>query len=266
MVSSASIPPHQIEKHGMRPRCVRRKGISLRWGGTADVFRVFTGPVRVIAMFMEITEAVPGGTVNMSWLLRSDVGGTRTIGDTVDIAPSAIGDFYVAELDGTAIVQVTTASGLIHGYWYEEATANGTILTEGGIDIKLSAHALAGEATLYVYYQPLVNDACVVAEDTQTSSTSTSTTTSTTSSTGSTSSTTSSTSSTASTASTASTTTTSSSTSSTTSTTSSTASTSSTTSSSSSTSSTSSTSTTTSSSSSTASTTSTTTSWPPEVP
>jgi len=152
-----------------------RADVKLNRGRASDVFRVEGGACRIICMFMEITEAVPSGTLNMSWIFHSDTGGFRTIGATVDIAPSALGDFYVAELDGTNIIQATTSTGLIHGYWYDTATANGTIVTEGGIDIVLSDKTLsAGKGTLYVYYKPLVDNACIFTGDLHTSTTSSS--------------------------------------------------------------------------------------------
>jgi len=249
----------------------------LNKGRVSDVLRVFHGPCRIIAMFLEITEAVQNAACNMSWVLRSDEGGYRVIGDTVNIQAAALGDFFVAELDATNIVGATTGTALVNGYWYDSATANGAIVPPGGIDFVFSnTNMSSGKGTLTIAYLPIVDDAMIVAEDWQTSTTSSSTSTSSTSSTASTSSTTSTTSSTASSSSTTSTTSTTSSTASTTSSTSSTASTTSTTSSTSSTASTtsttSSTSTTTSttstasSTSTTSSTSSTTTTWPPEVP
>ena len=267
MVSTQNPPPSQTMKHGLREAPTKRVDIPLNKGKVSDALRVFNGPCRIYCMFMEITEAVPNTACNMSWILDSDQGGARVIGDTVDIAAAALGDFFVAELDGTNLVKATTSTGLIYGYWYEESATNGVIVPPGGIDIVLGTNNLtAGKGTLYVYYQPLENNACIVAEDWQTSTTTTTTTTSTTSSTSSTASTTSSTSSTASTTSSTSSTSSTASTTTTTTSTTSTSTTSSTTSSSSTSSTTSSTASTTSSTSSTASTTSTTTTWPPEEP
>ena len=282
MVSSRSIPPHQqIRTKTWQRLGVQRIDVHLNKGRVSDVLRVFHGPCRIFAMFLEITEAVQNAACNMSWVLRSDTGGYRVLGDTVNIQAAALGDFYVAELDATNIIKATTATGLVNGYWYEAATAtNGVIVPPGGIDFVFSnTNMSSGKGTLTIAYVPIIDDAMIVAEDWQTSTTSSSTSTSSTSSTASTSSTTSTTSSTASSSSTTSTTSSTSSTASTTSSTSSTASTTSTASSTSSTSSTASTTSTSSSTSSTSSTTSTssststtsttsstTTTWPPEIP
>lgn len=237
MASRAPISPHSLQRHGYEEAGVRRVNIALNKGRVSDALHVFDGPCVILSMFMEITEAVANTACNMSWVLRSDAGGYRVIGDTVNIQAAAKGDFFWAELDGTNIIKATTSTGLIHGGFNRKVIAatdsgEGTIVPPGGIDIVLTVNNLtSGKGTLYVWYRPLVFDANIVAEDLRTSTTSSTTTSSSTSSTSSTASTSSSTSSTSSTASTTSSTSSTSSTASTTSSTSSTASTSSTTSS-----------------------------------
>ena len=97
----------------------------------------------------------------MSWIFDSAKGGTRIIGNTVDIANAALGDFYVAELDGSNLIRATTGTGLAHGFFVKDSATAGTIVTEGGIDIVLSAALTTGKGTLWVYYKPLMWNACI---------------------------------------------------------------------------------------------------------
>jgi len=169
MVSSLTIAPHTSAE---KPRMdqiwgVSRPGLDLTKDRLSDVFRVFDGPVVLLSAFMEITTAASANVCNMSWVFDSDAGGDRIIGDAVSITSAALGDFIWAELDGTALVKATTATGLIHGGYYRgSATGYGTILTAGGIDIIMGSNALTtGTGTLHMTYEPLVARACLVAED-----------------------------------------------------------------------------------------------------
>lgn len=150
-------------KSGLKEWTAVRAEIDLTGGNVADVFKVRGGPCRIIAMFLEITEAVANTACNMSWILDSDTGGDRVIADTVNIQAAALGDFFVAELDGTNLVKITTATGVPHGYFYPDSATNGTIVTEGGIDVVLSATPATGKGTLWVYYRPLVFNAAIAA-------------------------------------------------------------------------------------------------------
>src|SRR5512146_1782967 len=109
----ASIQPATIFKHGYSEAGVMRADIKLNRGRVSDALRVCNGPCVILAMFMEITEAVSNAACNMSWKFRSNKGGTRTIGDTVSIQNAALGDFFYAECDGSAIIKATTSTGLI---------------------------------------------------------------------------------------------------------------------------------------------------------
>ena len=175
-------------KRGMDEWWCIRADVQLNKGRVSDVFTV-DGACRIICMFMEITEAVPATACNMSWIFDSEKGGFRVIADTVDIQSAALGDFVVAECDGTGLIKPTTSTGLVHGYWYETSTTAGTIVTNGGIDIVLGTNNLtAGKGTLYVYYQPLMWNSCIYTGVLHTSTTSSSTSSTTSSSTSTTSS------------------------------------------------------------------------------
>jgi len=175
MVSQASIAPHSIFRHGASPMGVSRRDIALTRGRVSDALRVFDGPCVILSIHLEITEAVSNTACNMSWVLRSDQGGgDRVIGDVVDIANAAPGDLFYAELDGTNIVKATTGTGLVPGGFngYQHTLTGavsvggyGTIVTEGGIDLVLSATPAAGQGSLYVYYKPLIHNACLAGED-----------------------------------------------------------------------------------------------------
>lgn len=197
-----AITAFQVFKHGYHEAGISRE-IRLDRGTVYNAFRVFGGPVRILCMFCEITQAVADAACNMSFKVDSAAGGSaRVIGDTVNIQAAAAGDFFVSEGDGTNLIKVTTATGLIHGYFYAAATAAGTIVPEGNIDVVLSAAVLAsGKGRVFIWYKPLVYNACIATDNslalsTSTTSTSTSTSSSTTSSSSSTTSTSTSTSST----------------------------------------------------------------------
>ena len=169
MVSSLSIAPHTSMS---RPQFgqewgVRREGLDLTKDRLSDVFRVFDGSVVLIAAYMEITTAASANVCNMSWVLDSDAGGDRVIGDAVSITSAALGDFIWSELDGSVLIKSTTATGLPYGAYLRAVSSGyGVILPEGGIDIVMASNALTtGEATLSVVYRPLMEGASLVAED-----------------------------------------------------------------------------------------------------
>ena len=178
MVSSLSIPPHvSRQRPGVCQEWgVSRAGLDLTKDRLSEVFRVFDGSVVLLAAFMEITTAVSDHTNTMSWVFDSDAGGDRVIGSGVTIQDAAVGDFIYAELDASALVKPTTGTGLISaGYMRGSGTATdtaasifgyGQILTEGGIDIVLATNnTTTGVGTLTCVYKPLVEGACLVAED-----------------------------------------------------------------------------------------------------
>jgi len=175
MVSTATIPPHiaLARPHLGSVGAVQRANVPLT-SSTSDVLRIFDGPCVILAMWLEITEAVEDVLCNMRWVVDSDQGGDRIIGDDVNIQAAALGDFYFAELDGTAIVKATTSTGLIHDGFnaYQQTLTGavsvggfGVIVPPGGIDIVLSATPATGKGTLYVYYKPLISGACIVPEN-----------------------------------------------------------------------------------------------------
>jgi len=180
MVSNLSPPPHITQP---KPRMgqvwgVRREGISLvkTTARISDIFRVFDGSVLLQALFMEFTTAASNHACNLSCVFDSDAGGDRVIASLVTVQNSAIGDFVWAELDGTALEKATSATGLIYGVFDRGVgTATDTAasvfgygipLTEGGIDLVLGANALTtGIVTMTCVYKPLIDGACLVAED-----------------------------------------------------------------------------------------------------
>ncbi|MCP5006529.1 MAG: hypothetical protein GY941_21705 [Planctomycetes bacterium] len=168
MASKLTIAPHvSLPKPIMDQEwATSRSAINLNDGNVTDAFRVFDGPCVILSMFLEITTAVSAGTVNMSWILESDAGGSRVIGNVIDIAPSALGDFYWAELDGSTLIQSTTGTGLPYGAYIRAVSSGyGVIVPKGGIDIVLSASVAAGEGTMTIVYKPLQSGASIVPED-----------------------------------------------------------------------------------------------------
>lgn len=178
MTSSSTIPPHvSLQKPKMGQEWgVTRTGLDLTKDRLSDVFRVFDGPVVLLAAFMEITTAVSNHTNTMSWVFDSDAGGDRVIGSGVTIQAAALGDFIYAELDASALVKPTTSTGLISaGYMRGSGTATdtaasifgyGQILTSGGIDLIFATNnTTTGVGSMTCLYKPLVEGACLVAED-----------------------------------------------------------------------------------------------------
>lgn len=205
--SSLVINPESLFHTGFNLSRVRRDGLILSNGSISDVFRV-SGPVCIIAMFMEITEAISSVSCKMSWLIDHSKGagvtpiGTVAVGSNLDIIGIPVGGWIWNELDGTALVKAEAGTVLpIAAKDRRSAVGLGVICPAGGIDIKLSTDALSGgKGDLYIEYIPLRRNACIYAAAPGSSLALHSTTTST-------SSTTSSSSSTASTASTSSSTT-----------------------------------------------------------
>lgn len=175
MASSKTIAPHtSLPKPRMGQEWgVQRTGLDLTKDRLSDVFRVFDGPVVLLAAFMEITTAVSNNANTMSWVFDSDLAGDRIIGSGVTIQNVPVGDFIYAELDATALVKPTTVTALISGGYnrgvHTDAAGTigfGQILTLGGIDIIFAANATTtGEGTMTCVYKPLVEGASLVAED-----------------------------------------------------------------------------------------------------
>ena len=181
---------------------IERASLQLHGGSVRDVLTI-EGWVEVTGMWMVITTAVTNSACNMSWVYDVLDGGDQTIGDTVAIANSAVGDRYYAEFDGTNVVKLATTA-LFFNVGLVAADDRGLLLGPGGIDIILSAHAglLAGAGQMFIEYTPITHNAKIWAgriHSTTSTTSSTSSSTSSSSSTASTSSTSSSTSTTSST-------------------------------------------------------------------
>ena len=226
-----SIPGNQQVKPGWGPAWSYQKDIPLNNGRVRDVFKVEGGPVVIVGILMRITEGHDVAANNMAFVSDPDDGGIMTdIASNYDITGAAIGDWYWAECDGSAIIPAVSGTTLpVAAVDRGSAVGSGIVVPEGGIDVLFSGVGSAGgKGEMFVKYIPMMHNAAVVPSTASTvggmlssttsssSTSSTASTASTTSSTSSTASTTSSTSSTASTASTSSTSSTASTTSSTT--------------------------------------------------
>jgi hypothetical protein len=221
-LSVARVSEYQSRKHGLEPGTIRTSELRLTDGSISNVFRVVGGPVCLIALFLQITQAVADSVVTLAINASPDIGVDSLIGDALSIQDLGIGSFVWSECDGTELIPAAAGTTLpIKAIGRGDANGLGIIIPEGGINFILSAMPATGKCVVYAQYRPLVHGACLICSDMQSSTTSTTSTSSTSSTTSSTSSSTSTTSSTSSTTATASTSTTSStsSTSSTTSTT-----------------------------------------------
>jgi len=101
-----SIPGNQQVKPGWGPAWSYRDEIILHNGRVSDIFRVEGGPVIIVGMLMQITEALSVVACNMAWMSDDSIGGAMTvIGDNLDISGYALGDWVWAECDGTALIR-----------------------------------------------------------------------------------------------------------------------------------------------------------------
>ena len=195
-----NIPGNQQVKPGWGPAWSYQKDILLNDGRVRDVFKVVGGPVIITGMLMKIIQAHDAVANNMAFVYDGDDGGLQTvIADDYDITGAAIGDWFWAECDGSAIIPAKAGTTLpVNAVNRGSASGMGIICHEGGIDVRLSGVSSAGGmGVMYVQYIPMAHGAAVVPStastqgmlSSTTSSSSTSSTASTTSSTSSTSST-----------------------------------------------------------------------------
>ena len=150
-------------RNPMEEKCHWVEGVDLTSGDVDDLFTVAGGPVRVLFIGLEITTAVSNNACLINFESDPTNGAANTdisaAGGAPDLALGALGDwFYV---DG---VSTDVAIKAANGTALPKCNSNfGTIIPEGGIDMKLStANPTTGAATAYIRYQPLTSDARVV--------------------------------------------------------------------------------------------------------
>jgi hypothetical protein len=143
-------------------RVASKAGLLLTGGRLESVFKVEGGPVLVVGMMMEVTEACEDVGCNITFESGPLLGLDTVIGDSVSIQAAAIGDWFWSECDGTAIVKAATGTALVvNGVMRGSASGLGILVPEGVIDVGLSATLATGKGTIYVQYMPVLRDSVV---------------------------------------------------------------------------------------------------------
>ncbi len=149
---------------GVEERCIKVPGIALDNNNVADVVTIFGGPVQIIEMALEITEAVSAHNCAMGWISDPTADGpsgtntTNIAASGVDIVSAAIGDIFYAELDATTPIKSVPGGALPAG------TGLTMIVPAGGVDFTFAnATPTSGIGTLYIRYKPLAPGARISA-------------------------------------------------------------------------------------------------------
>jgi len=130
--------------------------------GTATQFTVSGGPIRVLALGVLVTTALPAGANTLQFSFTPTGGGATTLSGATDTASAAIQQLFM--LDGvklTAPVK-TTDPGILAGGQLLVSAGQGVVLSTGVIQTVFSAGPPAtGAVTVFVEYEPLVVGATV---------------------------------------------------------------------------------------------------------
>ena len=149
---------------GMEERCLKVPDIALDGNNDADVLIISGGPVQIIEMALEITEAVSAHNCAMGWISDPTADGPSGTNTTdiatsgVDIISAKVGDIFYAELDATTPVKSVPGGALPVG------TGLTMIVPVGGVDFTFAnATPTSGIGTLFIRYKPLAPGARVSA-------------------------------------------------------------------------------------------------------
>lgn len=145
---------------GVAERCIKVPDIALDGNNVADVVTISGGPVQIIEMALEITEAVSAHACAMGWVSdpTAGTGPTDIAVSGVDIISAAIGDIFYAEFDATTPVKSEPAGSLPVG------TGLTMIVPVGGVDFTFAnSNPTSGIGTLFIRYKPLAPGARISA-------------------------------------------------------------------------------------------------------
>ncbi|MFH1570542.1 MAG: hypothetical protein ABIL09_21310 [Gemmatimonadota bacterium] len=144
--------------NGWDVRTVKKSDLSLHQGTVADIFTVANGPVEVLALVLQITEAVSAHNMTAGFESDPTVGASNTpLCAVVDLISAAIGDaFATVGAGGSAMVKYAngTAPAL--------ANVAPAVVFPGGIDyVPANDTPTSGIGDVYLTYRPLSATAVV---------------------------------------------------------------------------------------------------------
>lgn len=145
---------------GLPVKTAKYASVALDGGSVANIFRIYNGPVRLLAFVGECTEAVSAHACNMKFVMDPTTGADTDMCLVVDINAMALGSFFY--LDGTignACVIAVPGTALPLGIGMDIPL----ILPVGTIDLNLAnSNPTSGIADIWMQYIPLVDGAYVV--------------------------------------------------------------------------------------------------------
>ena len=149
------IPASPILQRGS----VQATVVALDGGSVADIFTITGGPVAVLALIGEVTEAVSAHACNAKLVADPTTGIDTDMCTVLDIQSLAIGDFlYIDGTIGNALAKAVPGTALPLGIGMDIPL----ILPVGTVDLNLAnSNPTSGIATFTMLYQPLVNGARV---------------------------------------------------------------------------------------------------------
>jgi hypothetical protein len=133
--------------------------IPLDGGTVANVFTVSGGPVYLLALLLEITEAVSANACNAKWVADPTTGVDTDMCLVVDIQSAAIGTFYkISGNIASALTAAVPGTALPLGI----NLSTPLIIPIGTIDLNLAnSNPTSGIATAHLQYAPVVPGASV---------------------------------------------------------------------------------------------------------
>ncbi len=160
----AAMPANGVSIYGVlreiydqSERAISNTGVALDGGTVVDVFTIAGGPIMILGLWVEITEAVSGNACVINFLSDPTVGASTT-----DISEGTAG----ADLNALALGTVVYLNGdsqdvmvnAVHGTNLPHMALNnmGIYCPVGGIDMVLAnSDPTSGIGTLWLRYKPL---------------------------------------------------------------------------------------------------------------
>lgn len=140
-------------------RVVLASSVALDGGSVANVFTVSGGPVLLLALIGEVTEAVSAHACNAKWVADPTAGADTDMCAVLDIQSVGIGTFLT--IDGTianAMVKAVPATALPLGIGMDIPL----VIPVGTIDLNLAtSNPTSGIMNVYMRYSPLTINSLV---------------------------------------------------------------------------------------------------------
>lgn len=155
MIGTRKIPASPI----VQERVVQATNIALDGGSITDLFTIAGGPILLLSLIAEITEAVSAHACDAKLVADPSAGIDTDMCAVVDIVSAAIGDFFY--IDGTianAMMKAAPGTALPLGIGMDIPL----IIPAGTIDLNLAnSTPTSGIATFFLRYKPLASGVLV---------------------------------------------------------------------------------------------------------